>query len=197
MRSGEACVRDLSPPLRMGLSLNEEQALVRYLHRFEFTARDVDANSAHHMLVQGAVIREAAEGVVPDRLGDVRVPFNLMKSEQLVWVIADVDCLEVKVRRDRRGTSHGLSIRVAKGVYYRPGMFRSQPIEWEETVHEDTGLLASPPSTSTSTARASASACPTTASSPLIPTTTASAFMRDARTARPQTFRTRRRLVRV
>ena len=38
-------------------------------------------------------------------------------------------------------SSHGLSIRVAIGVYYRPGTFRSRAVEWEETVHQDTGLL--------------------------------------------------------
>lgn len=123
------------------LSLDEEHALVRYLHRFSLSPRDVNENGAHHSMVQCAVIREAAEGIVPDRLGPVRVPFNLMKSEKLVWAIEDVDYLEVKVRRERRGSSHGLSIRVARGIYYRPGIFRSQPIEWEETVHEDTGLL--------------------------------------------------------
>ena len=30
---------------------------------------------------------------------------------------------------------------MAKGLYYRPSTFRSQPIEWEETVKADTGLL--------------------------------------------------------
>ena len=123
------------------LSLDEEHALIRYLHRFELSPHDVDKNGAHHSMVQCAVIREAAEGIVPDRFGPVRVPFNLMKSEKLVWAIEDVDYLEVKVRRERRGSSHGLSIRVARGIYYRPGIFRSQPIEWEETVHADTGLL--------------------------------------------------------
>ena len=123
------------------LSLDEEHALIRYLHRFELSPRDVDENGAHHSMVQCAVIREAAEGIVPDRFGPVRVPFNLMKSEKLVWAIENVDYLEVKVRRERRGSSHGLSIRVARGIYYRPGIFRSQPIEWEETVHADTGLL--------------------------------------------------------
>ena len=34
-----------------------------------------------------------------------------------------------------------LSIRVARGLYYRPGVFRSRSVEWEETVHQDTGLL--------------------------------------------------------
>ena len=45
----------------------------------------------------------------------------------------DVDYLETVVRRERRGTSHGVSIRVARGLYYSPGQFRSRPIEWEET----------------------------------------------------------------
>ena len=64
-----------------------------------------------------------------------------MKSEQLVWVIQGEDYLETVVRLECQGTSHGLSVRVARGVYYRPSTFRSRPIEWEETVHADTGLL--------------------------------------------------------
>ena len=64
-----------------------------------------------------------------------------MKSEQLVWVIQGVDYLETITRRERQGASHGVSIRVARGLYYSPRQFRSRPIEWEETVHADTGLL--------------------------------------------------------
>ena len=124
------------------LSLDEENALIRYLRRFGLEQRDVDANGAYHNMIKSAVIREAAEGVIPDRLGDIGpVPFNLMKSEQLVWVIDGVDYYEIKTRRERRGTSHGVSIRVAKGLYYRPSTFSSRAVEWEETVHEDTRLL--------------------------------------------------------
>ena len=64
-----------------------------------------------------------------------------MKSEKLVWVIRETDYLEVVTRRQRRGGSQGVSIRVAKGLYYRPGTFRNRSVEWEETVHQDTGLL--------------------------------------------------------
>ncbi len=124
------------------LSLDEENALIRYLQHFDLTHSDVDANGAYNNMVKSAVIREAAEGIIPDRLGDIpQVPFNLMKSEHLVWVIDGVDYYEVATRRERRGTSHGVSIRVAKGLYYSPRTFRSRPIEWEETVHADTGLL--------------------------------------------------------
>ena len=56
--------------------------------------------------------------MVPDRQ-DIKgtVPFNLMKSEILVWVMQDADYIETVVRQERRGSSHGLSIRIARGVY--------------------------------------------------------------------------------
>ena len=124
------------------LSLDEEGALSRYLDHFGLSSAEVNRNGSHTDLVKSAVIREAAEGLVPNRLNlNAPAPFNLMKSEQLVWLINGVDYFEVKTRRERRGTSHGLSIRVARGLYYRPSSFRSRVHEWEETAHEDTGVL--------------------------------------------------------
>lgn len=124
------------------LSLDEENALTRYLRHFDLTQSEVNANGGFTNMVKSAVIREAAEGLIPNRISlDTRPPFNLMKSEQLVWVIDGVDYYETKTRRERRGTSHGVSIRVAKGLYYSPRTFRSRSVEWEETIHLDTGLL--------------------------------------------------------
>ena len=45
------------------------------------------------------------------------------------------------MRRDRRGTSHGVSIRVARGLDHRPSTFRSRSTLREETVHADAGML--------------------------------------------------------
>ena len=124
------------------LSLDEESALHEYLDHFGLTQEDLNANGAQTTLVQAAVIREVTQGIIPQRQNiQGRVPFNLMKSEQLVWVIQGVDYLETVMRRERQGTSHGVSIRVAKGLYYSPRQFRSRPIEWEETVQADTGTL--------------------------------------------------------
>ena len=124
------------------LTLDEENALARYMEYFNLPPEQLNRNGVQTTLVQAAVIRDVASGVVPQRQNITgRVPFNLMKSEQLVWVMDGVDYLEVVTRRERRGSSHGLSIRVARGVYYRPGTFRSRSVEWEDTVHQDTGLL--------------------------------------------------------
>ena len=124
------------------VSLDEENALAKYPNHFGITQEELNRNGAQTTLIQAAVIRDVTQGIVPQRQNiEGRVPFNLMKSETLVWVIQDVDYLETVVRRERRGTSHGVSIRVARGLYYSPRQFRSRPIEWEETVHQDTGLL--------------------------------------------------------
>ena len=102
----------------------------------------LDRNGVLTQVVKAAVIRDIAGGIVPGRQNITgRAPFNLVKSEKLIWMIQDVDYLEVVTRRERRGSSHGLSVRVAKGLCYRPGSFRSRSVEWEETVHADTGLL--------------------------------------------------------
>ena len=124
------------------ITLEEENALDRYLDHFGLSKSDVNVNGAQTSLVQAAVIRDITRGIIPQRQKvQGNLPFNLMKSEQLVWVIQGVDYLETVTRRESHGTSHGVSIRVARGLYYRPSTFRSRPVEWEETVKADTGLL--------------------------------------------------------
>ena len=123
------------------LSLDEEAALLRYLDHFRLRVSDVDGNGAHLNMVKSAAIRELSEGIIPERQSHSGHPFNLMKSEKMVWLFDGVDYIEVKTRRERRGTSQGVSIRIARGLYYRPSAFRSRVHEWEESVHSDRGLL--------------------------------------------------------
>ena len=84
------------------VSLDEENALAKYADHFALTQQELDGNRAQTSLVQAAVIRDITQGIIPQRQ-NVRghMPFNLMKSEQLVWVIQDVDYLETVVRRER------------------------------------------------------------------------------------------------
>ena len=47
-----------------------------------------------------------------------------MKSEELLWLFGGTDYFEQVTQREFRGGSSGVSFRVAKGVYIRPGAFR-------------------------------------------------------------------------
>ena len=124
------------------LTVEEEGALARYLDHHGLSADDVDANGCHRRVMQASVIRDLLEGILPNRENlRGQVPFNLMKSETLVWVMDGVRYFETVTRRERRGSSHGVSVRVARGLYYSPRTFSSRSVEWEETVHLDTGLM--------------------------------------------------------
>ena len=99
------------------LTLDEENALNRYMRHCNLKRDQLDMNGVLTQVFKSAVLRDTAEGITPNRHNITgRVPFNLMKSEGLVWMMQDVDYYEIKTRRERCGTSHGLRIRIARGV---------------------------------------------------------------------------------
>ena len=51
------------------------------------------------------------------------LPIIPKRREEVLFVLRGVSLVELRtVTRSYKGTSHGMSIRIAKGVYYRPGM---------------------------------------------------------------------------
>jgi len=125
------------------LDENEEKKLVAFSERFGLRQEELDRNGSWTKVVKGAVIRDLLNGVVPQRVKVTGgLPFNFMASEQLVWVFSGVKYLEDKTRRQYVGGYSGVSVRVMKGVYYRTGGFRGNPVETTERVHMDTGTLA-------------------------------------------------------
>ena len=124
------------------ISREEETNLADYADRFHLPQEELDRNGARTSVIQGSVIREVVEGNLPDRQQVVgQIPFNLQKSEKLVWVFEDVSYLEERVQRERVGGAQGASIRVMRGVYYHTGGFRSRTVETTVTEKMDVGLM--------------------------------------------------------
>ena len=170
------------------LSLDEKNALARYTGYFSLDQHDLDQNGVQTSLVQAAVLRDVTQGIIPKRqLVNGAVPFNLMKSEQLVWVTQGVDYLETVVRRERRGSSHA-SASGSPGAC-TTGPAPPQPAHRVGGVsprrHRDAGshdqahLL-----------RRQAVTGPVRPDSRFDPFSDGFGIMRDAQTAKPQTFRT-------
>ncbi len=124
------------------LSHAEERAVNEFQRFFKLSDRALNNSGLLTQVAEAAVLREVMEGNIPDPPDlDERPPFNLMKSEDLVWVVEDAGYYKTKTVREFRGSSHGVSIRVAKGLYYRPSAFRGRSVSREETVHADSGML--------------------------------------------------------
>ena len=120
-----------------------ENSLIAFKDHFSLSRDDLDNIGAWPKIVKMAILRDIFEGKVSERvIISGSLPFNFQKGETIVWLFHGVKYFEERSRRQYEGGSHGVSLRVAKGVYYRVGSFRAQPVVTQETVHVDTGQLA-------------------------------------------------------
>ncbi len=130
------------------LSTDEKRGLNLYRRRFGLGERELDESGHFELFRMMTLLRSLVdEGVIPRydrkaaRAKFGRLPFNLMKSEELMWVFPDVEYREQVTRREYQGSSMGMSFKVAKGVYVRPGTFKGRAVDSTSMEHTDTGLL--------------------------------------------------------
>jgi len=124
------------------LTSQEEQGLIEYGKRLSLSQDDLDKRGGYTKLIQGGVLRELAEGRIPERVAlKGELPFNLQKGEKIAWLFNDVKYHEVRTRTHFEGRSSGVSVRVARGLYYRTGTFKGHPVKTEETVLVGKGVM--------------------------------------------------------
>ena len=126
----------------------ERLGLNRYRSKFRLSETVLDREGDFQMFRMASLIGSIIEtGQVPrgDRKAARqqfgRVPFNLMKSEALVWLFHDVGYGEQITRREFTGSSMGMSFRVARGVYVRPGRFKGKTVTKTSMERTDDGIL--------------------------------------------------------
>jgi hypothetical protein len=121
------------------LSADEETRLVTVANA---TGIDqANAGPAWVRVAKAAVLRDVLEGRIPQRVAVEGHRANLMRAERPVWLFNAVRYYEERTSRSFQGVSHGLSIRIAKGVYYRPSAFRGSPVETTKITHVDNGQV--------------------------------------------------------
>lgn len=125
------------------LSSDEEENFLDFMEHFNLSQSAVDRNGFYTKIVKGSVLRDVLNGIIPQRMKITDdLPFNLQKDEQIVWVFTDAKYYEQVSRTQYVGGSRGVSVRLAKGLYYRVGAFKGERVQTSETKHIDTGLLA-------------------------------------------------------
>jgi hypothetical protein len=123
------------------LTREEENCLGKYAHDFQLTQEDLNVHSWQQRVAVAAAIRDLDDGRFPDRChltGDL--PFNLQAKERLAWLFPAV-CYEQRARTEYVGGSQGLSVRLAKGLYYRTSVFKGRPVVTSFMSKVGAGLL--------------------------------------------------------
>lgn len=120
----------------------EESFLAAYMQEFQLDQRELDARGAFSKVGKALILRDVLEGRVPSRLRlELTLPFNLLKSEKLIWLLQNVDYLEDRNIRQYVGTSRGVSVRLARGVYYKVGACQGQIVQTTQSTFIGTGFL--------------------------------------------------------
>ncbi|HQW86819.1 MAG TPA: hypothetical protein PLH93_06525 [Flavobacteriales bacterium] len=184
-RSVERCLEDGV------VEEGEERQLMRLKAVHQLTEEELDADGAHTRVVHAAVLRDLLNDIVPQRfILDGPAPVNLQKAEKVVWIFHGCDHLEDTTRRELRGASQGASIRLMKGVYYRVGAFKGTPVYTTHRVHVDTGTVVVTDKHIYFTGPRTSFRVPFSKIVAFLPFDDGFGFVRDARTAKPQVFRT-------
>lgn len=124
------------------LSKEEEKRLMDMVHFFGSDSQELAGRPSYHTLVKGSVIRDLCEGKMPTLVRiDGPLPVVLQKGEQIIWVFKDTKYYETQTKTTYVGGSQSINIRIAKGVYYRVGAFRGNPVQTTSLVYVDTGLF--------------------------------------------------------
>lgn len=110
---------------------NEERSVARFMQFTGLPQQTLNANKSLEKVVQSKVLQELMMGQIPSPRITVSgsFPFILSKNEHLLWFFRDVTLRMQKVRRETVGRTRGVSVRICKGVYYRTGGFKGNPVE--------------------------------------------------------------------
>lgn len=174
------------------ISEEEESALGDIKSQYALSQDTLDRGGAFTKTIKGAVLRDILDGKLPNRINiDGEIPFNLQKSETLIWIFQDVSYYEEKTRTKYVGGSQGFSVRIAKGFYYRAGAFKGERIQFPATIHADTGLLGITDKHIYFAGPSKKFRIPYQKIVTFEPYSDGICIQRDASSAKPQTFRTK------
>jgi hypothetical protein len=129
-----------------GLLTQEEETNAAMFKNFFTIQQDIiNKNGSLEKIVKASVLRDLTEGKIPAQRLNIEggvLPFNFQKGEQLVWVFTSVEFYEQNVKTHYEGGSSGISIKIAKGVYYRTSSFKGHPVKTTEMARVASGILA-------------------------------------------------------
>lgn len=126
------------------LTIEEEDKISKFKTHYNFEQDVIDKNGSFQKVLKAAILREILDGKIPETKLNIQgnLPFLLQKSENVIWIFQNVDFFERRTRTVYQGNSQGVSMRIAKGVYYRVGAFKGNAVKIEEMKYISKGLIA-------------------------------------------------------
>jgi hypothetical protein len=119
----------------MVLSKEDDEKIIRFKDHYNFDQNVIDRNGSLQKIAKASIIRRIIDGSFNESEISINgaLPFIMGKEEILVWIFPVCSLYEQVTHTEYYGRSQGISIRVAKGLYYRTGTFKGRPVKITET----------------------------------------------------------------
>lgn len=127
----------------LNLSQTEVQRLDAVVDAFGLDATAYDEAGIRDKLVKALVLKDLSEGRPSTRVQlSTPLPIALKRGETIQWMFNGVTLREPRTNYHYEGGSHGVSIRLMKGVSYRVGSHRGQRVQTTHIATVGSGDLA-------------------------------------------------------
>jgi len=122
----------------------EFEKLENFGKTFDITEEELTQAGIQQKIVKSVILNEAINNEISESRVEISgtLPFVFEKNEILLWLFNNAELHQLKTKTHYSGGSQGVSIKLTKGVYYRAGSFKGQPIKTEEIECTGTGMLA-------------------------------------------------------
>jgi hypothetical protein len=121
------------------LTEEEEQRITVFCNTFDVAANEL--GDPKMRLAKAQILRRLDEGKFPEKIRVDGLPINLEHNETAVWLFKNVNYYTMRERTEYVATSHGIPIRLLRGIYYRVGAFKGEPIKTENLAEDGQGAL--------------------------------------------------------
>jgi len=103
---------------------------------------NIQDGEQYQRFIKGAILSDIINGrPLEKRFTINESPIIFPKGESPLWLFNNVGYFTYKTKTEYRGSSDGISIRIAKGLYYRTGSFKGNPIRTEVLEKKKDGSL--------------------------------------------------------
>ena len=126
------------------ISSEEEEKISTYQKYFNLDQTLLDKNGSFEKVAKGLILNDISQGKLPENRLNIsgNSPFLLEKGETLIWIFQAVEFYEQRSKTTFEGRSQGISVKVAKGVYYRTGHFKGNPVTTTQMTFIANGMFA-------------------------------------------------------
>ena len=105
-----------------------ESYIDSYMEKYSLNDDETTHSNSYVEYIKALIIQDMLKGVTSHRVTLNPSPINMQVGEVPIWPFLDVVYYEELTQRSMVGASRGISIKVAKGIYYKVGAFKGEPL---------------------------------------------------------------------